>query len=136
MTRKIRLNTSFALPLEAHTNTFGILAVRGAGKSNTAAVMAEEFYDAGLPFVVIDPVGSWWGLRSSGDGKGPGLAIAIFGGRHGDVPLERGGGDLIADLVVEKRISCVLDLSEFASEGDKKYFLLAFARRLYAKNTE
>jgi uncharacterized protein DUF87/helicase HerA-like protein len=134
--KTLHLNAIFTLPLEAHTNTFGILAVRGAGKSNTAAVMAEEFFDAGLPFVVIDPVGSWWGLRSSGDGKGAGLAIPIFGGRHGDVPLERGGGELVADLVVEKRISCVLDLSEFASEGDKKYFLLAFARRLYGKNTE
>jgi hypothetical protein len=125
----------FALPREAVTQTFGILAVRGAGKSNTAAVMAEEMFAAGLPFVVVDPVGSWWGLRSSGDGKGPGLPIPIFGGRHGDVPLEKLAGNMIADLVVDERLSCVLDCSDF-SEGDKIRFLIDFAQRLYRRNSD
>lgn len=123
------------LPAEAITQTFGILSVRGAGKSNTAAVMAEEMHRAKLPFVVVDPVSSWWGLRSSGDGKGPGLGIPIFGGRHGDVPLERAAGQLLADLVVEHRLSCVLDVSEF-SEGDKIRFLTDFAERLYRQNQD
>ncbi len=123
------------LPLDAVTQTFGILAVRGAGKSNLGAVMAEEMFRAQLPFVVVDPVGSWWGLRSSSDGRGPGLAIPIFGGRHGDVPLERNGGQLLADLVVDERLSCVLDISEL-SEGDKTRFLIDFAERLYRRNQE
>ncbi|MEO8679231.1 MAG: DUF87 domain-containing protein [Vicinamibacterales bacterium] len=133
-TRALRLAKDLALPLDAVSRTFGILAVRGAGKSNTAAVMAEEMFAAGLPFVVIDPVGSWYGLRSSADGTAPGLPIPIFGGKHGDVPLERGAGELIADLIVEKRLTCVLDLSRADSETAKKQFLLAFATRLYQKN--
>ncbi|HYC32411.1 MAG TPA: DUF87 domain-containing protein, partial [Gemmatimonadales bacterium] len=132
----LQLGPSLRLPLEAVTETFGILAVRGAGKSNTAAVMAEEMQHAGLPFVVVDPVGSWWGLRSNREGTGPGLPIPLFGGRHGDVPLERGGGQLVADLVVDQRLSCVLDLSTFESEASKKQFLLDFARRLYQRNTD
>jgi len=64
------------------------------------------------------------------------LPIAIFRGRHADVPLDRSARNLIADLVTEKRLSCVLDLSEFGSEGDKKAFLLDFARRLYRKNEQ
>lgn len=103
----LHLSPDLAIPDGAVTQTFGILAVRGAGKSNTAAVMAEEMFAAKLPFVVIDPVGAWWGLRSSFDGKGPGLAIPIFGGQHGDVPLNRESGELLADLIVEKRLSCV-----------------------------
>jgi hypothetical protein len=133
---KLKLAEDLALPLEAVSRTFGILAVRGAGKSNTAAVMAEEMFAAGLPFVVVDPVGSWYGLRSSADGKQAGLPIPIFGGKHGDLPLERGAGELLADLVVERRLSCVLDLSRFDSEAAKKEFLLAFARRLYLKNED
>ena len=86
--KKLSLSDDIALPAEAVTQTFGILAVRGSGKSNTAAVMAEEMFDAGLPFVVIDPVGSWFGLRSSSDGKAPGLPIPIFGGKHGDLPAK------------------------------------------------
>ncbi len=132
----LRLAKDLTMPASAITETFGILAVRGAGKSNTAAVMAEEMFKARLPFVVIDPVRAWWGLRSSRDGKGAGLPIPIFGGKHGDVPLERGGGQLIADLIVDQRLSCVLDISDFDSESAKKQFLIDFARRLYQRNEE
>lgn len=132
---KLRVAEGLALPADAITQTFGILAKRGAGKTNTAVVMAEEMHRAGLPFVVIDPVDAWWGLRSSADGKGPGLPIPIFGGRHGDVPLERTGGQLLADLVVDERLSCVLSLFEF-SEGDKTRFLIDFAERLYRRNED
>ena len=132
---KLRIAEGLSLPLDAVTQTFGILSVRGAGKSNTAAVLAEEMFRAGLPFVVVDPVSSWWGLRSSGDGRGPGLAIPIFGGRRGDIPLEKTGGSVLADLVVEHRLSCVLDIAEF-SEGDKIRLLIDFAERLYRKNEQ
>jgi hypothetical protein len=130
----LSLAPNLRLPLESVSRTFGILAARGAGKSNTAAVMAEEMFAAKLPFVVIDPVGAWYGLRSSADGTGAGLPIPIFGGKHGDLPIERESGELVADLVVEKRLTCVIDLSQFESEGSKKRFLLAFAKRLYQKN--
>ena len=134
MKTKLELNATLQLPLDAITQTFGILAVRGAGKSNTAAVMAEEMFACGLPFVVIDPVGSWYGLRSSADGNAAGLPIPIFGGKHGDLPLERGAGVLLAEIVVSMRLSCVLDLSGFESEAAKKAFLLDFAQTLYQRN--
>ena len=132
----LKISSNLHLPTDAITQTFGILAMRGSGKTNTAVVLAEEMYRCRLPFVVVDPVGVWYGLRSSGDGKSAGLLVPIFGGKHGDVPLERGGGELIADIVVDERLCCVLDLSEFESEAAKKEFLLAFARRLYRRNTE
>jgi hypothetical protein len=135
MSKDLRLSADVTLPLDAITQTFGVLAMRGAGKSNTAAVMAEEMFAAGLPFVVIDPVGAWWGLRSSGDGKGEGLSIPIFGGEHGDVPLEKTGGGVIADLLVDERLSCVLDVSEF-SEGEKVRFLTEFGERLFRRNRD
>ena len=131
----LKLADGLKLPVDAITQTFGVLAMRGAGKSNLAAVMAEEMFEAGLPFVVVDPVGSWWGLRSAADGKRPGLAVPIFGGQHGDVPLEKTGGQVLADLVVDERASCVLDLSDM-SEGDKIRFLCDFAERLYRRNRD
>jgi len=131
----LRISEDLVLPLDAVTQTFGILAMRGAGKTNLARVMAEEMYAAKIPFVAVDPVGSWWGLRSSRDGNGAGIEIPIFGGRKQDVPLEKTGGALIADLVVGDRLSCVLDVSEF-SEGDKIRFLIDFAERLYRKNQD
>lgn len=134
--KKLHITRDFEPATSLVTETCGILAVRGAGKTNAARVVAESMFEAKLPFVAVDPVGSWRGLRSSRSGKGPGLPIPIFGGKWGDVPLERGGGTLIADLIVDTRLSCVLDLSNFESESAKKVFLLDFARRLYLKNEE
>jgi DNA helicase HerA-like ATPase len=91
MTR-LGLADTLAFPLDAVTQMFAVLAVRGAGKTILAAVMAEEFYRATLPFVVVDPSVPWGGLRSLANG-GPGLALPIFGGRHGDVPLGGTDGD-------------------------------------------
>ncbi|MCW2757004.1 MAG: hypothetical protein JWO46_750 [Nocardioidaceae bacterium] len=123
------------LPIEAVTETFAILAKRGAGKSNAAVVMAEQMHAAGLPWVAIDPKGDWWGIRSSRDGKGAGLPVLVLGGRHGDVPLEPTAGALVANLIVEQRLTCVVDVS-LMSKADMRRFLTAFAERLYQANTE
>ncbi len=134
-TTGLQIGDSVTLPLTAVTETFAILAVKRAGKSNAAVVIAEEMYDAGIPWVAIDPKGDWWGVRAAGDGQAPGLAVLVFGGLHGDVPLEPAAGALVADLVVDQRVTCVLDVSEM-SKADQRRFLIAFAERLYRRNTE
>ena len=113
------------------TETFAFLAVRRAGKSNAAVVMAEEMYRLGLPWVAIDPKGDWWGMRSDRTGKKPGLQIPIFGGLHGDLPLEAEAGAFIAELIVRENLTCVLDASEFPSKAAQMRFLADFAERLY-----
>ncbi|GAB3988809.1 ATP-binding protein [Nocardioides marmoraquaticus] len=123
------------LPLEAVTETFAILAKRGKGKTNTAVVMAEEMIGAGIPVVVLDPVGVWWGIRSSADGAGEGLPVVIFGGDHADVPLEEKAGDLIADVVVDRRMSAVIDLSSLSKSASRR-FMGPFVERLYHRNRE
>lgn len=67
--KRLHLADGFSLPETAVTETFALLAIRGAGKTNAARVMAEEMFAAGAPFVAIDPVGSWWGLRAGREGK-------------------------------------------------------------------
>ena len=56
---KLHIAPDLELPLDAVTQTFGILAMRGAGKTNLARVMAEEMFAARLPFVAVDPVAIW-----------------------------------------------------------------------------
>ena len=132
---KLRISPELQLPVDAVTETFGILAVKRAGKSNAAVAIAEEMFKAGLPWIAIDPKGDWWGIRSSSDGKGPGLPIVVFGGLHADVPLEPGAGVLVANLVVEQRLTCVIDISEM-TKADVRRFLTAFIRQLYKINRE
>lgn len=135
MSRGLRISPQLSLPLDAVTETFAILAKRRAGKSNAAVVMAEEMFDHGLPWVAIDPKGDWWGVRAAGDGQSPGLSVLVFGGNHGDVPLEPSAGKLVADLVVSRRLTCVLDVSEM-TKADQRRFLIDFANQLYRTNTE
>jgi uncharacterized protein len=100
---KLKLAEGLALPLDFATKTAAILAQRRKGKTYTASVIAEEMVAAKQPFVALDPTGAWWGLRAGADGKSEGLPVVVLGGQHGDVPLERTGGRLIADLAVRSR---------------------------------
>ena len=123
------LASDLSLPLEAVTETFAILAKRGSGKTYCASVLVEEMLKAGQTVVVADPVGVWWGLRSSADGLGAGLPIVILGGDHGDAPLLPEAGAAVADLAAGERYSLVLDLSHF-TPPEQTRFMTAFAERL------
>ncbi|HZH33014.1 MAG TPA: helicase HerA-like domain-containing protein [Pyrinomonadaceae bacterium] len=131
--RSLRIAANLTLPAEAVTQTFAILAKRGVGKTYTASVLTEELLKAGLQVVVADPIGVWWGLRASADGKREGLPIVVLGGDHGDAPLEVTAGETIASLIVEERLSVVLDLSRFR-KGEQTRFMTDFCERLYHKN--
>jgi hypothetical protein len=55
----------------------------------------------------------------------------VLGGLHGDIPLEATGGALIADLIVDRGVSMILDVSQFESDADKARFAQAFAERFF-----
>ena len=67
---ELHVSFDLTLPADLITQTAALLSTRRGGKSNAAAMVAEEMYDAVLPWVAIDPKGDWWGLRSSADGTG------------------------------------------------------------------
>lgn len=129
----LRISPQLALPIEVAGEAIAILAKRGAGKTNTATVLVEELAAAGVQVVILDPVGAWWGLRSSSDGKDAGLPIPILGGQHGDVPLEHTAGAVIADAAVDHRASLLLDLSDFSSKEQMRRFVTDFAERLFRR---
>lgn len=127
----IKLGGKLALPNEISGEAVAILAKRGAGKTNTAVVLVEELHKQGVQFVVLDPVGVWWGIRSGQDGtKEDGLPVPVLGGAHGDVPLEPTAGELVADVTVDTGQSIVVDVSEM-SKTQQRSFVAAFAQRLY-----
>lgn len=133
--KALHISQELSLPLEFITQTQAILAKRGVGKSYTASVEAEEMLKAGYQVVVIDPTGAWFGLKSSADGKHEGFPIAVFGGEHGDVPLEESAGEIIASAIVERRFSAILDLS-LLRKGAVCRFMAPFLEALYRLNRE
>lgn len=131
----MKIASNMSLPLSFVTQTQAILAKRGVGKSYTASVQAEEMLKANQQIIVIDVTGAWHGLRSSADGKSKGFPILIAGGEHGDIPLEKNAGEIIAGAITKERFSCILDISLFR-KGEATQFLGDFLSNLYRLNRE
>lgn len=131
----LRLGDDFTLPLDLVTEAVAIVGKRGRGKTSTAKVLVEEMVAAGQQVIVMDTVGAWWGLRSSLDGKQAGLPVVVFGGQHGDLPLEDTAGALIARVLMQHRVPAVIDLSGMRKAGQRR-FATAFIEELYHSNRE
>lgn len=132
---QLSLADDLTIPREATTQTFAVLGKRGSGKTHTASVLVEELLKAGSQVAVLDPLDSWWGLRASADGERAGLPILVLGGMHGDLPLDATNGTLIADLVVDERVSVVLSLRHLSKTAQRR-FVAEFAERLYHRKGE
>jgi hypothetical protein len=138
-----RISAKLNLPEDAALWSIAELAIRGAGKTYAASVLAEEFVKAGVPIVCIDGMGVWWGLRVGTEGR-EGLPVVVFGGDHKDIsiPTKSDKGRPIVDeerlklmvkAILEARMSAVLDTSEF-SKGMQRRIVAIFVNELYHLN--
>lgn len=62
--KSLHVSSSLKLPLDFVTGTNTILAQKGAGKSYTSSVVAEEMLDARQQIIALDPTGAWWRIYS------------------------------------------------------------------------
>lgn len=123
------------LPEDVITHTMAILAKKGAGKTYVAGVVEEEFAKHHLPFIVLDPVGVHYGIRSTVDGKHESpYPIVVFGGLHADIPLDEHMGEALAEAIIDENISCIIDLSELSKSAWRR-FTRDFCRALFKKNS-
>jgi hypothetical protein len=130
--KTLRIADRLSIPLDVVTQKLAWLGVTGSGKTYGASKLAELLWDAHAQIVVLDPVGVWWGLRLDRDGKqASDVTIPIFGGLHGDLPLEPSAGALVANLVVDRGISMIIDVSQFESDAQKARFGTDFAERFF-----
>lgn len=112
--------------LDSHN---AIIGTSDAGKTWTAKWGVEELLRQRRHTLIWDPLGVWYGLRSSADGRGPGFDIPIFGGPHGDVPITPADGAAIARIITEQRVSAIIDVSHITNGPDQR----RFARDLVAQ---
>ena len=128
---------------DSTTMTAAILAKKGSGKTYLGMVLAEEFLASpglGVPVVIVDPTGVWYGLRSMADGSPSSLPILTLGGEYGDLPLAHTQGKQVALLVQDIRPQpVILDLSlmvpveqhEFVADFVLKLFMLSVRSPLH-----
>lgn len=116
--------------LESH---IGILGKTGSGKSNFAKVIAEKLMHAGERVCVIDPTGTWWGLRLNPDGKPSRFKPVIFGGEHADIPMTDQHGGVIAEAIGTSSDSAIID-TRLMTVGQRTRFFAAFAETILRTN--
>jgi DNA-binding CsgD family transcriptional regulator/type II secretory pathway predicted ATPase ExeA len=86
-----------------------ILGMSGSGKTNTVAVLLEELLPH-LPLTIVDIEGEYYTLREQ-------FALLIAGrSEAADIPLFVENAAAIADLSLRRRITVVLDLSDYDLE--------------------
>ena len=124
------LATDFSLPDGAIHQRYAMIARTGAGKTYGAIRLVELFMGMGLPCVVFDPLSNWWGLRLKKDGKTKGFPIPVFGGNHGDVPLDPAQGAQLAEVLDAQNLSAVIDLSLFRKDAER-LFVREFCEAFY-----
>lgn len=136
MARNLNIGPGLSLSAEEFVEArTAILGQSGRGKSGLLKRIEEELVRLDLPFVAFDPAGVAWGIRSSADGKGPGLPCLVIGGKHGDLPLNRKAGAEVATAIVEANVSVIIDFSDEPKAAYRE-FLRDFCDRLYAVSAE
>lgn len=129
------LTEEFNLPSSIGTQTSAVVGIRGSGKTVTASVIVESLLEVAHQIIILDPTDVWWGLKSSADGSAPAYPVVVFGGPHGDLPLEPGMGPALADFAVEQRHSIILSLRHLR-KGQQQSLVTAFAEQLYHRKGE
>ncbi len=115
---------------------FAFMGKRGSGKSYLGRVLAEELWRTKVKFAVLDPMGVMWGLRSGADGGPGGLPVPVFGGDHGDVPIDRGSGAALAGLIIDEDLSMIIDMKRLGSRAAEREFACDFLDHLYRHNSD
>jgi hypothetical protein len=128
--KQLHIAKGLDFPINAVTQKMAFLGRSSSGKTYGASKVAEEFLKNLIQTVILDPVGVWNGLRTSADGKGKGFSIPVFGGEHGDLPLLHTSGAMVADLIVDRGISAILDVS-WMRPTERKQFITEFAEQLF-----
>ena len=125
--------TTFKFPTQLLAQDIAIVGRKGSGKTYTAKGMVESLLTAKRRVCIVDPLGVWWGLRASADGKRAGFSVVVFGGPHADVPISELSGEPLALVLAQHNMPAIVDLSEMLI-GQRHRFMTEFAAALYRWN--
>jgi hypothetical protein len=128
--------TNLPIPAAALDDRLAFVGTAGSGKTYAAGTAAERLLHEKKRVGIIDPLGVWYGLRLLADGVTPSnWPVVIFGGPHGDLPINDRAGALIGETVATMKESWIIDLSELGTKAAERRFMLPFLEALYRKTS-
>lgn len=120
----------YPIPAEALDDRLAWVGTAGAGKTYNASAAVEKLLHSKARVIIPDPLDVWWGLRLLPDGKGQGFKPVIFGGPHGDLPLNERSGALLGETCAKMAESCIISLADLKSKAAERRFMLDFLAAL------
>jgi hypothetical protein len=99
----------------------------GGGKSNTVSVVIEKLLDRGLPVMVVDIDGEYYGLKEEYE------ILHVGADEECDLVVNEEHAGKLAELALEQNVPIILDVSSFLDESEARDLLTAVARNLFAK---
>jgi len=121
------------IPVAALERHIGILGKTGSGKSNAAKVLAEGIMQGGGRVCVIDPTGTWWGVRLWPNGKPSRFKPVIFGGNHADIAISAEHGAAVGEAIATASSSAIID-TRLMTVGARTRFFTGFGEALLRTN--
>jgi len=99
----------------------------GSGKSNTASVLCEELLDEGVPLMIVDTDGEYYGLKEEYE------MLHVGGDERCDLRIGPQHAEKIADITLGSNVPIILDVSGFIEESDSKRLVHDVVRELFIK---
>jgi cell division protein FtsB len=99
----------------------------GAGKSNSASVIAEELLDRGFPLLIVDTDGEYWGLKEEYE------ILHVGADEECDLQVGAEHAGKLAELALEQNVPIILDVSGFLDADEADALVRETARELFQR---
>lgn len=120
-------NDGTSLPVvEVLTGRGFITGKSGAGKSNSASVVAEELLEQGFPLLIVDVDGEYYGLKEQFE------MLHVGADEECDLQVGEEHAEKIAELGLEENVPIILDVSGYLDASVARNLIQGVAQRLFA----
>jgi hypothetical protein len=99
----------------------------GSGKSNTASVVIENLLSNGLPVMIVDTDGEYYGLKEAYE------ILHAGADDECDIVVSPEHAEKLATLALEQNVPIILDVSGYLEESVANELLLEVTKHLFAK---
>lgn len=99
----------------------------GAGKSNSASVVAEELLDRGFPLMIVDTDGEYWGLKEQYE------ILHVGADDECDLQVSAEHAVKLAELALEDNVPIILDVSGYLEREDANALVRETTRELFQR---
>ncbi len=97
----------------------------GSGKSNTASVIAEELLEIGLPMLIVDTDGEYYGLQERYE------ILHATTDEQGDMEVGPDDAERLAGLALDGNVPIILDISTYVDPSEGTELITRVLREIF-----